>query len=206
MGVYLNGSTIVIKDKNGQEIELIDKGQLMIPGEHNLENALAAAAICYYGGVDPQVISQVLKEFNGVEHRLEHITTKKGISFVNDSKGTNTDASIKAVGAIESGIFLIAGGYDKNSDFQDFIKSFNGKVKHLLLIGETANKIKETAEELGFTNITICETMAESVRTGYEYADEGDTVLLSPACASWDMYKNFEERGNHFRKVVEELD
>lgn len=205
LGAFVKDDKIVIKNSDGQLIELIGIDELKIPGSHNLENALAAAAITYFGGVDSKIITERLRTFTGVEHRLEIITTKNGVRFVNDSKGTNPDASIKAIDAIGGGIFLIAGGHDKGSDFHDFIDSFNGRVKHLLLIGETAELFKETAIELGFTKIDVCASMADAVRTGYVYAEKGDTVLLSPASASWDMYKNFEERGNHFRKLVEEL-
>ena len=203
-GVCVVGDKLVIRDQ-GESIELIDKSELLIPGNHNLENALAASAIAHFAGIESEIISDTLREFKGVAHRLELVSTKRGIKFVNDSKGTNPDASMKAIEAVGEGIFLIAGGYEKDSDFHDFIINFNGRVKHLLLIGETAKRFKETAEETGFSNVTICDCMGDSVRLGYEYADEGDTVLLSPASASWDMYKNFEERGDHFRKLVEEL-
>lgn len=205
LGAFVKNEKIIIKNSKGESIEIINVNDLKIPGSHNLENALAATAITYFGDVDPQIIGEKLKLFTGVEHRLELVTTKNGVRYVNDSKGTNPDASIKAIDAIGKGIFLIAGGYDKGSDFHDFIKAFNGRVKHLLLIGETAEMFKETAEELGFTKIDVCENMADAVRIGHVFAEEGDTVLLSPASASWDMYKNFEERGNHFRKLVEEL-
>lgn len=205
IGAFVRDGNIVIKDQVGNITELISVDELMIPGPHNLENALAAAAISYFAGIDSRVIAATIKEFDGVSHRLELVTTKRGIKFVNDSKGTNTDASMRAIDAVGKGIFLIAGGFEKNSDFRPFIKSFDGRVKHLLLIGETAERIMADARELGFTNVTMCADMGECVRAGYEYADEGDTVLLSPASASWDMYKNFEERGDHFRKVVEEL-
>lgn len=206
VGIFVKDNKIIIKNSTGQLIELIDVDELMIPGVHNLENALAATAMTYFGGVDPHLIAEGLRRFGGVEHRLELIRSRNGVSFVNDSKGTNPDASIKAIDAIGGGIFLIAGGYDKGSDFHDFINSFDGRVKHLLLIGETAQHIKETAEELGFKNIDVCESMNDAVRIGSVFAEDGDTVLLSPASASWDMYKNFEERGNHFRKLVGELE
>lgn len=205
MGAFVKNGKIVIRDQNGVTEQLIDADELTIQGPHNLENALAAAAIAYFAGIKPHVIGRTIKDFDGVSHRLELVTTKRGIKFVNDSKGTNTDASMRAIDAIGKGIFLIAGGFEKNSDFKEFIRSFDGRVKHLLLIGETAERIKADAEELGFTDITLCADMGACVRAGYEYAQEGDTVLLSPASASWDMYKNFEERGDHFRKVVEEL-
>lgn len=204
-GTYVDNDKLIIRDNN-IEIQIIHKDELLIQGNHNLENALASSAIAYFGGVDIPTIAQTLKTFSGVSHRLELIGIRRGIKFINDSKGTNPDASMKAIDAVGENIFLIAGGYNKNSDFSEFISSFKGRVKHLLLIGETKEIIKETAEKMDIDNITVCDNMAQAVRIGYEYADEGDTVLLSPASASWDMYENFEERGDHFRKVVEELE
>lgn len=201
-GAFVKNDTIVIKNEKGQITEFCNVNELCIPGKHNLENALAATAISYFAGIEKDIIVTTLKEFMGVEHRLEFVSEVDGIRFVNDSKGTNPDASIKAIDAIDGGIVLIAGGYDKNADFAEFINSFGGKVKHLLLIGKTAQKIKKTAEELGFTNILMLKDMEECVKEGYRLAQKGDTVLLSPACASWDMYTCFEQRGEHFKNCV----
>jgi len=190
------------------ELALCRVDELKIPGNHNIENALAAAAMAYWGGIDPKSISQALKTFAGVAHRIEFIREVKGVRYVNDSKGTNPDASIKAIEATNTPILLIAGGYEKNSDFTEFIESFGGKVKELLLMGFTAKRFAEKALELGYPqeHIHFCKDMADCVATGYRLAQKGDTVLLSPASASWDMYKKFEDRGDDFRGRVLELE
>lgn len=204
-GCYVKDGVIYINDGVREPIFICPTDQLSIPGSHNVENALAAAAISYFAGVDRAVIGETLRSFRGVEHRLEFVEIVDGIRFVNDSKGTNPDSSIKAVEAMKSGIILIAGGYDKGSDFDDLINSFNGKVKAMVLLGKTAYKIKETAEKLGFENIKMAKDMDEAVNIAYGLASPGDTVLLSPACASWDMYTCFEQRGEHFKTLVHKL-
>ncbi|MDR3225976.1 MAG: UDP-N-acetylmuramoyl-L-alanine--D-glutamate ligase [Clostridiales Family XIII bacterium] len=215
-GAFLKGGRLVLADAEAivkkykgvgsdDTTDLIAADELRIPGAHNVENALAAAAVAYCGGIDPKVIARTLKSFRGVAHRMEHVTTINGVNFVNDSKGTNPDASAKAIEASSQGILLIAGGYDKQSDFRPFIRGFDGKVKHLLLMGATAQRFKSEAEEEGFMDVTVCEDMGACVRLGFELAEPGDTVLLSPASASWDMYACFEERGDHFKKTVETL-
>lgn len=206
LGCFVLDGDIVIKNELGQCIDICSHDELKIPGAHNLENALAAAAIAYFAGISPEVIAKTLREFEGVEHRLEFSGEVDGVRFVNDSKGTNPDASIKAIEAMKGNIILIAGGYDKGSDYEEFIEAFQGKVKHLLLLGKTAPKIKETAVRLGFSNITLCKDMDECVKVGYKLASPGDTVLLSPACASWDMYTCFEQRGEHFKNCVRDLE
>lgn len=205
-GAYVKDGVIVIKDENGRTAEICRADELKIPGSHNLENALAAAAIAYFGGIEPEVIAKVLREFAGVEHRIELCNEIDGIRFVNDSKGTNPDAAIKAIEAMKENIILIAGGYDKNSSFDEFAKAFDGRVKALLLMGKTATKIKEAAEKAGFTNSIILKDMEDCVREAYRIAEPGDVVLLSPACASWDMYTSFEQRGRHFKSCVQALE
>lgn len=204
-GAFIKDNRLVIKDAK-KLIDIVTISELKIPGEHNIENALAAAAMAYFAGVDPEAIRKTLREFDGVEHRLELVSTKNGVRFINDSKGTNPDASIKAIEAVGKDILLIAGGYDKKIDFHEFVKSFDGRVRELILVGETAELIKDTAEEMGFTDSFMCESMDEAVKTAYDHAVEGDTVLLSPANASWGMYKNYEVRGDHFKELVRELD
>jgi UDP-N-acetylmuramoylalanine--D-glutamate ligase len=204
-GAFVHESHLIIKDEDGKEIQLCRTDQLIIPGAHNLENALAAAAISYFAGIEPEVIAQVLTTFQGVEHRMEFCGQVDGVRFVNDSKGTNPDASIKAVEAIDGGIVLIAGGYDKDASFEALIQAFDRKVKHMVLLGKTAAKIKETAERMGFRDSIIAKNMEECVREAFRLAEPGDTVLLSPACASWDMYTGFEQRGEHFKSCVDRL-
>lgn len=204
-GAFLVGENIVVKE-DGQEYQVVcSVNDLNIPGNHNVENALAAVAMAYWGGIDIQTIAQTLKSFMGVAHRTEIVGEIHGIRFINDSKGTNPDASIKAIEAMKVPIVLIAGGMDKGSEFDEFILAFHGKVKHMVLLGETAVKIKNTAEKHGFYACTIVKDMEEAVEKAYRLAEKGDVILLSPACASWDMYKSFEERGRHFQDCVERL-
>lgn len=203
-GVYLQDDIIVINDGKSI-IPIMSYREIKIPGRHNLENALAAVSVGWALGIDIDIIVQTLKEFEGVEHRLEYVDTIDGISFYNDSKGTNPNASIKAIEALEKPIILIAGGYDKGSEFDEFIRKFNGKVHSLILLGETANKIKNTAISMGFSNIYIVGTMKEAVQKSYEIGNKNFKVLLSPACASWDMYNNYEIRGKDFKQSVASL-
>ena len=149
---------------------------------------MAAAAIAYVSNVHVDVIRKVLKTFAGVEHRQEFVRNLNGIMFVNDSKATNPDSSIKAVQSYNRPIVLIAGGMDKHSNFDEFLEAAKEHVYALVLLGETAQKIKECALNKGFNNITVVNDMREAVNASYQIAKEGDVVLLSPACASWDMY------------------
>ncbi|MDR0852380.1 MAG: UDP-N-acetylmuramoyl-L-alanine--D-glutamate ligase [Clostridiales Family XIII bacterium] len=205
-GAFVRDGRIVLSGGGADAvIDLIAADALRIPGMHNLENALAAAAIAYKAGIDPAVIAQTLKAFRGVAHRMELCGHIDDVRYVNDSKGTNPDAAIKALEAVDTDIVLIAGGYDKHTDFREFINAFDGKVKHLILLGETAKQIRDAAESVGFTEISDCGDLSECVILAHEIASPGDTVLLSPACASWDMYANFEERGEHFKQCVADL-
>ncbi|QXM05812.1 UDP-N-acetylmuramoyl-L-alanine--D-glutamate ligase [Crassaminicella indica] len=204
-GAYVSDEHIVVKEENKKEKIICSVDDLKIPGKHNLENALAATAICYWAGIDADVIGDTLRGFMGVEHRIEFVDEIKGVRFINDSKGTNPDAAIKAVEAIKTPIVLIAGGMDKGSDFKAFIDVLKGKVKEMILIGETAEKIKKTADENGFNACTIVENMEQAVKISAKVAQKGDTVLLSPACASWDMYPSFEVRGKHFKECIKKL-
>ncbi|CAK7072312.1 UDP-N-acetylmuramoyl-L-alanine--D-glutamate ligase [Tissierella carlieri] len=196
-GVYIDGDYIVIKDGETIIKALPHKDLKII-----LENALASIAVGWAMGIDVEIIAKVLSEFKGLEHRIEYVETIDEMSFYNDSKGTNPDSTIKAIEAINSPIILIAGGYDKGSEFDELIKSFNGKVKDLILLGETKEKIKETALTCGFNNIHLVENMHEAVKLAYDLGQGKDNILLSPACASWDMYSNFEERGQDFKDAV----
>ena len=210
-GAYLLGDQIVYNGPGCKEpISVLNINELGIPGTHNIENALAATAAAFAAGVSPEIITEALKSFKGVENRIEFVHEIEGIRFVNDSKGTNPDAAIKAIEAIseKSDIILIAGGYDKGTDFSEFIRVAKEKVKKLVLLGTTAEKIRKNALDEGFSDrdIFMTEGMNEAVRIGFELAEPGDTVLLSPACASWDMYENYEERGNHFKSSVAELE
>lgn len=200
-GLYLDGKRIIFNDGK-QEHFLLATDEMKLLGRHNYENVMAACGVCIAAGVPLDVIVKTVKEFNAVEHRIEFVTEKKGVRYYNDSKGTNPDAAIKAVEAMERPTVLIGGGYDKNSDYDEWIKSFGDKVKLLVLIGQTREKIAESAKRLGFENVVICDTFEEAVKTCMDAAKPGDAVLLSPACASWGMFKNYEERGRIFKELV----
>ena len=158
-----------------------------------------------FSNVPVKTIVNVIKEFKGVEHRIEYCGSPKGVDYYNDSKGTNPDASIKAVMAMVKPIVLIGGGYDKKADYTDWVKTFEGRVKNIVLIGETAQDIKKCCIENGFEAVTMCVTFEEAVAKCAEIAKEGDCVLLSPACASWGMFDNFEQRGDLFKELVSKM-
>lgn len=205
LGAFLKGDELVLKDEEGRIHHILDRNELKIIGDHNVENALAAACICYFSGIGMEVIRDTLISFKGVEHRLEFVDEIDGVRYYNDSKGTNTDASIIAIKALKENIILIAGGDAKMQDFTDYATHFKGSVKHVLLFGRDAYMIKEAMDKAGYTDYTEHKDLDECVRYGASIAVPGDTVLLSPACASWDMYPRFEVRGEHFKKCVEEL-
>ena len=148
---------------------------------------------------------KVVKEFQGVEHRIEFVAEKKGVCYYNDSKGTNVDAAIKAIKAMRRNTVLIGGGYDKGAKYDEWIQSFEGKVKHLILIGQTKEKIADCAKKHGFSSIDLVDTLEEAVNLSAKRAYPGEAVLLSPACASWGMFSNYEERGNQFKDYVNHL-
>lgn len=204
-GAYLDKNNNIVIKVDGEELVLMNKSELSLPGNHNLENAMSAILMAYVLNIDTNVIIDTLRTFKGVEHRLEFVTNKDGIMFVNDSKGTNPDSTIKAITSYEKPIVLIAGGYEKQSDFTEMIKYATKNVKALVLLGQTAEKIETTAKEHGIDNISKVEDMEAAVKKAYEIAESGDVVLLSPACASWDMYPNFEARGLDFKENIYKL-
>ena len=192
--------------KDGVDERVVHVDELNILGEHNYENVMAATAMAMGVGVPLESIREVLRRFQAVEHRIEYVTEKRGVRFYNDSKGTNPDAAIKAIKAMNRPTFLIGGGYDKQSEYDEWIESFDGKVKELVLIGQTAEKIKECAHKHGFMNTIIFETFEEAIAYCYKQSVAGDAVLLSPACASWGMFTNYEERGRIFKEIVRGLE
>ena len=206
IGAFLRGDMMMIRDEEGREFEIIYRNELRIPGDHNVENALAAAAICFFSGIGLETICKVLREFGGVEHRLEFVSDIDGVSYYNDSKGTNTDASLIAIRALKENIILIAGGDAKMQDFTEMAEELAGPVKHVLLFGRDRGMIKEAMDKAGYTSYSEHKDLEECVRCASEMAVKGDKVLLSPACASWDMYPNFEVRGRHFKECVEKLE
>lgn len=203
-GAYLDGETLVLND--GEKcLEICKANELRIIGDHNIENVLASAAICYFAGIEMEVISRAIKAFPGVEHRIEFCGEINGVKYYNDSKGTNVDASVIAIKALKNNIILIAGGDGKSQDFTDLANHLKGSVKALVLLGRDAPIIEEAAKRAGFTEIFSEKDMRGVVEKCYELAKSGDSVLLSPACASWDMYPNFEVRGEDFKNCVKEL-
>jgi len=205
VGAFLKDDRLVIKDEEGRIFDLIHRDELRIPGDHNVENALAAAAICFFAGIDTETIINTLKAFGGVEHRLEFVKDLSGVSYYNDSKGTNTDATLIAIRALKENIILIAGGDAKSQDFTEMAKELHGPVKQVLLFGRDRGMIKEALDKAGYTSYSEHSDLGECVKRARDMAAAGDKVLLSPACASWDMYPNFEVRGKHFKDLVNEL-
>ena len=200
---YEEGAIYYAKD--GQSEKVINVDELNILGLHNYENAMAATGMALTMGVPLEKIRESLKNFQAVEHRIEYVTEWNGIRFYNDSKGTNPDAAIKGIQAMNRPTYLIGGGYDKQSTYDEWIESFDGKVKKLVLIGQTREKIAECAKKHGFTQIELCDSLEEAIDVCCKDAKSGDAVLLSPACASWGMFKNYEERGRIFKEYVRNL-
>lgn len=203
-GFYMVGDLIIYKH-NGQVTDLADIKELNLLGKHNYENIMAAAAIGVSMGVPLDIIKRVIRDFKAVEHRIEFVTERFGVKYYNDSKGTNPDAAIQAIRAMPGPTLLIAGGYDKDSEYDSWIEEFGGKVKYLVLIGQTRDKIADCAKAHGFTEIMYAEDMREAVHVCASYSEPGDYVLLSPACASWGMFRDYEERGNIFKECVRSL-
>lgn len=202
--LYLKDEEIVYKNGT-EEKTIINVHELNLLGKHNYENVMAAVAIGMKMGVEQEKIKEVLRSFKAVEHRIEFVRERCKVRYYNDSKGTNPDAAIQALKAMPGPTLLIGGGYDKHSEFDEWVSLFPGKVKKLVLLGQTRDKIYECCRRHGFNEVSFAEDMNEAVKTCASFADEGDYVLLSPACASWGMFKNYEERGNIFKRCVEEL-
>lgn len=203
-GAYLADDMIRYNDGQ-KDFEVMSIHDMKLFGNHNYENVMAAIAITLEAGIPIDIIVDVIRNFNGVEHRIEHVRDLMGVTYYNDSKGTNPDSSIKALQAMSRPTILIAGGYDKHSEFDEFLDAFEGKVKLMVLIGATAPKIEETARAHGFTSIINTDSLENAVQICADNAVEGDVVLLSPACASWDMFKSYEERGKLFKEYVNRL-
>ncbi|MDE6700500.1 MAG: UDP-N-acetylmuramoyl-L-alanine--D-glutamate ligase, partial [Acetatifactor sp.] len=173
-------------------------------GMCNVENVMAAIAIAEGMGVPLETILRVVRDFRAVEHRIEFVATKAGVDYYNDSKGTNPDAAIQGIRAMSKPTILIGGGYDKGSEFDEWIESFDGKVKYLVLIGQTREKIADCAKKHGFEEerIKFADSFEECLLLCTALAETGDAVLLSPACASWGMFPNYEVRGQQFKEYV----
>lgn len=203
-GIFLEGDTIIWKDKNG-EMPVVRTGELKLLGLHNFENVMTAVALAYKAGVPMESIRRSTCAFAGVAHRIEYVTEKNQVAYYNDSKGTNPDAAIKGIQAMNRPTLLIGGGYDKESSYEEWIRAFDGKVRYLVLIGQTREKIEQAAHACGFMNTILADNLEEAVKICAAKANPGDAVLLSPACASWGQFDNYEQRGDMFKEYVRNL-
>ena len=200
-GLFLQGEEIMLAE-NGKVQRLMNIHEMNLVGLCNVENVMAAIAICRAMDVPMDVILATVRQFKAVEHRIEFVATKNGVDYYNDSKGTNPDAAIQGIRAMTKPTILIGGGYDKQSEYDEWIENFDGKVKALVLIGQTRDKIAECARKHGFSNIILADTFEEAFQICVQNAVPGDAVLLSPACASWGMFPNYEVRGKMFKEMV----
>lgn len=203
-GIYLEEGKILL-NREGKTDLFCKTSELKLIGIHNYENVMAAIAIALSIGVPEHIIKETIVNFESVEHRIEYVTSKDNIVYYNDSKGTNPDASIKAINAMPTQTVLIAGGYDKGANYDEWVNSFGEKIKCLVLIGETKFNIAEAAKRNGYTNILFAETLEQAVKMAANAAIPGESVLLSPACASWGMFKDYEQRGRMFKEYVNRI-
>ncbi len=203
-GIYLSGDEIFLA-KDGSHSFILNMNDTKLLGVHNAENIMAAVAITLSLGIPISNIVASVKEFTAVEHRIEYVDTVDGVAYYNDSKGTNPDAAIKAVGAMNRKTVLLGGGYDKGSEFDEWIESFGDKITWLILIGQTREKIRDCAFKHGFKNVILADDFESAMNMAREKANENEAVLLSPACASWGMFPNYEVRGQEFKRIVKEF-
>lgn len=200
-GLYLkDGDIYTAIDGNAKLVCHVN--ELKLIGKHNYENVMAAVGIAQSFGVPLEKIRETVVRFTAVEHRIEYVAQVGGVRYYNDSKGTNPDAAIQGIRAMDRPTCLIGGGYDKQSQYEEWIGAFDGKVKKLVLIGATAKKIAQTCERMGFTDYVFADSLQEAVDICHDTAVSGDAVLLSPACASWDMFDSYEQRGQLFKEMV----
>ncbi len=201
-GLFLKGNEVYLA-RNGEKTCLLDiRRDMRLVGACNVENVMAAVAIADGMGVPMDLILEVIREFRAVEHRIEFVASKRGVDYYNDSKGTNPDAAIQGIMAMDRPCVLIGGGYDKNNEYDRWVECFPGRVKELVLIGQTREKIAACARAHGFHRIHMADSFEECLRLCTELAAAGDAVLLSPACASWGMFDNYEQRGDIFKEYV----
>ena len=203
-GFCMDGSRLVYRH-DGKEEVIGTTDQFNLVGQCNYENIMAAAAIGTAMGVPMETIRQTAYNFKAVEHRIEYTATKKQVRYYNDSKGTNPDAAIQGIRAMTTPTCLIGGGYDKGSTYDEWIEAFGSTIKYLVLIGQTSKAIADCCEKHGFTNYEFATSMEEAVEKCASHAKPGEAVLLSPACASWGMFDNYEQRGRIFKELVRKL-
>lgn len=197
---------VIYKASGGKTEALLNTAETKLLGLHNMENIMAAIAICDAFKVPMDSILSSVRAFRAVEHRIEYVATKRGVDYYNDSKGTNPDAAIKGIQAMKKPTVLIGGGYDKESTYDEWIESFDGKVKLLVLIGQTREKIAECAKAHGLSSIVLADSFEEAMDICIRESVPGDAVLLSPACASWGMFPNYEVRGKRFKEIVHAIE
>ena len=202
---YFYADECIYKAVQGKKQKLMNIHEMRLLGMHNVENVMAAIAMADAYGADMEVILGVVRDFKAVEHRIEYVKTVRGVDYYNDSKGTNPDAAIKGIGAMVKPTYLIGGGYDKQSEYDEWIESFGGKVRKLVLLGQTREKIADCAKKHGFKDYIFVDDLQQAVDYCAEHAKEGEAVLLSPACASWGMFPNYEVRGKMFKDMVNAL-
>lgn len=203
---------ILYRDVEGKETVIAEVDSIGLPGRFNVENALAACAIAIAAGADPALLGEVLTSFRGVEHRLEYVSDKAGAAYYNNSKATNSKATIMALNSFKKPVVLIAGGLDRGSDYMELLPVLSGRVKALVALGQTRDKLIHVAQLAGLKRIisvdngeSAAAVLEQAVQEASALAEEGDVVLLSPACASWDMFSSYEERGRIFKEAVHNL-
>ena len=185
-------------------VTLVSAADIRIKGVHNLENAMAASAMALLAGCPVRAVTDSLREFPGLEHRLELVREFEGVKYINDSKGTNVGAVLKSIESFSEPLILIAGGRDKAGDFSGLRESVSRKVKTLVLIGEASDKIQAALGDV--TRTVMARDLGDAVAAARTVAQAGDVVLLSPACASFDMFRDFEDRGRQFKRIVMDLE
>ena len=200
-GLFLKENKIFYIDEK-ESYQVLDTNDLKIIGSHNYENLMAAMLECYFFGIDFKKITEASKTFVSIEHRLEYVDEVKGIKIYNDSKATNVDSAVKAIKSFDNPIIIIAGGYDKKIDYSDYVKEFKNNGRLMIIMGETKTQIQNLCEKLD-VNYILAEDMDDAVKKALEHAELNDTILLSPASASWDMYPSYEVRGKDFKEKIE---
>lgn len=202
VGAFYNDGELVLR-MDGVDTVICHESDMHLFGKHNIQNCLAASLMAYVAGASLDVIRATLKSFKGVEHRLEKVRTIHGVTYYNDSKGTNVDASIKALEAFKGHVILIAGGYDKKTPLDEFMALAKEKVDTLILLGDAADRFEEAAKKEGLTDIRkVGYSMERAIFLARSIAKEPQVVVLSPACSSFDMYDNYEQRGRVFKGIV----
>ena len=201
-GAFVREDKIIFKN-DGREETVCSLKDLKLIGVHNIENTLASVAISGICGISGKIMRDVISEFKGIKHRMELVREIRGIRFINDSKGTNVGATVKSLQSFNEPIILIAGGKDKGSDYLPLKGLIEERVKFLILIGDAKKKIAKNLN--GFKNRIEADTLENAVKEGYKRAKSGDIVLLSPACASFDMFRDYEDRGEQFEEIVNRL-